>query len=83
MLGIAVAYCTLMGCASETATEKTHDDRPATKIEVAKVETPSPDSFFVVDLYDPERDAVKDLEMTTELASKTGKRILIEVGGKW
>jgi len=40
-------------------------------------------SFFVVDHYDPERDAVKDLEMATKLASKSGKRILIEVGGKW
>jgi hypothetical protein len=40
-------------------------------------------SFFVVDHYDPARDAVEDLEMATELASKSGKRILIEVGGKW
>lgn len=45
--------------------------------------TESPASFFVVDHYDPQRNAVKDLEMTVELASKAGKRILIEVGGKW
>jgi len=54
-------------------------------------ETPKPDDEtdskkttpFTVDVYDPERDAVKDLEMTTKLAASSGKRILIEVGGKW
>ena len=46
-------------------------------------ETEKIDTVFVVDHYDPKRDAVKDLEITTELAEKSRKRILIEVGGKW
>lgn len=40
-------------------------------------------SVFTVDSYDPERNAADDLAMTIERATKSRKRILIEVGGKW
>lgn len=40
-------------------------------------------SMFTVNHYDPLRDPVKDLDRTVQLASKSKKRILLEVGGKW
>ena len=38
---------------------------------------------YSVDVYDPERDAAKDLEATVQLAEKEKKRILIQLGGNW
>lgn len=72
---VVIASCSLLmaGCREEMPPESTG------AVEVP----PTSGSFFVVDTYDPDRDAVKDLETTTALASKSGKRILIEVGGKW
>ncbi len=82
----------LVGCTESTTSSKSDENTGSTtqsdveNLENAENELAdgqNADSFFVVDHYDPERDAVKDLEMTTLLASKSGKRILIEVGGKW
>ena len=73
---VSIASCCLLitGCTEQVPPENT----------AAEKEVPQTNgSFFVVDKYDPSRDAVKDLVTTTELAGKTGKRILIEVGGKW
>ncbi len=80
------------GCSEPSSTKKPGEPR-AVRIPAVPVDVETPEnietgngtaaSFFVVDHYDPERDAVKDLEMATALASKSGKRILIEVGGKW
>ena len=41
------------------------------------------DLLFVVDTYDPARDAAKDFEVTVAAAKRTGRRVLLEVGGKW
>ncbi len=38
---------------------------------------------YSVDVYDPKRDAGKDLEATVALAEKGKKRILIQLGGDW
>lgn len=33
--------------------------------------------------FDPKRDAAKDIAKAVELATKQGKRILLDVGGEW
>ncbi len=33
--------------------------------------------------FDPKRDAAKDIQNAVALAEKTGKRILLDVGGEW
>lgn len=34
-------------------------------------------------VYDPARDAAKDIENAVAVAGKTGQRILLDVGGNW
>jgi thiol:disulfide interchange protein len=34
-------------------------------------------------IFDPTRDAAKDIEQAIEQAAKTGKRVLLDVGGNW
>ncbi len=34
-------------------------------------------------IFDPTRDAAKDIERAIEEAAKTGKRVLLDVGGNW
>ena len=38
---------------------------------------------YSVDVYDPKRDAAKDLEATVERAEMEGRRILLQLGGDW
>lgn len=38
---------------------------------------------YSVDVYDPKRDAAKDLEATVARAKEEKKRILIQLGGDW
>src|SRR5947207_7465247 len=39
--------------------------------------------FAPVTKYDPKRDADKDIKAAVEEAHRTGKRVLLEVGGEW
>lgn len=39
--------------------------------------------YVPVTVYDPSRDAEKDIRDATAEAARTGKRVLLEVGGKW
>ena len=93
---VCIVFC-IIGCSEQTS--PTDPGKPvASKMPVTlEAETVSDqlenesdpeteekiDTLFIVDHYDPKRDAVKDLDLTIELAEKSGKRILIEVGGKW
>ena len=42
-----------------------------------------PATQSTVDKYDPKRDPAKDIQDAIVEAGKTGKRILLEVGGEW
>lgn len=94
---LAMASCMfILGCTQpSTSKNDSQPDRPSAESESAEIAeafeakqqtlaaTQNSESFFTVDLYDPQRDAVKDLEMTVSMATQSNKRILIEVGGKW
>lgn len=41
------------------------------------------DGIYLVDDYDPERDAAADLNAAISAAEQLNKRILLEVGGQW
>jgi len=43
----------------------------------------TPTNLVSVNQYDPARDPAQDLRAAIEVASKDGKRILLEVGGDW
>ena len=82
--------CVLTGCLEPSAEGEGKVSNTAKEDVVAKKSQTKhaavhdqAESFFVVDHYDPKRDAANDLETTTKLAGMSGKRILIEVGGKW
>jgi thiol:disulfide interchange protein len=40
-------------------------------------------SYLAIHRYDPARNAVKDIEQAIAEAQKTGKRVLVDVGGDW
>lgn len=51
---------------------------------LAQVAPSSSDSQYVpVHVYDPARNAAQDIQNAQEEAKKTGKRVLMEVGGDW
>ena len=51
-------------------------------IEISKgAETTGP--VYSVNVYDPKRDAAKDLEATVKRAKAENRRILIQLGGNW
>ena len=73
----------MIGCDAEMV-EKEFSAKPTNvQQSVEKGDSEKEESFFIVDDYDPSRDASNDLKMAVELASKSNKNILIEVGGKW
>ncbi|MEZ6103966.1 MAG: hypothetical protein R3E01_33920 [Pirellulaceae bacterium] len=39
--------------------------------------------LYSVDKYDPQANAAEDLADTVSLASASGKRIILEIGGNW
>ena len=77
------AIMIFFGCTENKTPEKTESSSDTKTVE-SKAETePASGSFFVVDKYDPERDPAKDLESTIAKAKPGGKKILLEIGGKW
>ena len=43
----------------------------------------SPGKYVPVHKYDPKRDAARDIEEAVAEAARTGRRVLVEVGGEW
>jgi thioredoxin-related protein len=41
------------------------------------------DAYKPVHEYDPKRDAAKDIQAAVDEANRTGRRVLLEVGGTW
>ena len=86
-LGIACAVLSFVGCAEPSSSDLPDQAKKASPPDLPMVESEDDvmyvEKLFVVDHYDPERNAIEDLATTTALAQKSGKRILIEVGGKW
>lgn len=43
----------------------------------------SPSAYVPVTIYDPKRDAEADIRDAVQEAARTGKRVLVDVGGEW
>ena len=52
-------------------------------VEVNKPVAKKPAEVFPREKFDPSRDPTVDLSAAVELAAKTGKRIVLDVGGEW
>ena len=68
--GMALALCTLI--AASAMARKGHD-----------LASPTPLQSAAATAYDAKRDPARDLQNAIALATKTNKRILVEVGGDW
>ena len=74
MLAAIPSACSLGGASSgEPASSSTSSAEALTEHE----------SFHTVAEYDPARDASADLQATIAHATRSNKRILLEIGGKW
>jgi thiol:disulfide interchange protein len=49
----------------------------------ARSEIPTGDDFVPVTKFDPTRDAATDIKLAVNEAARTGKRVLMDVGGEW
>ena len=91
LLGLTVS---MTGC-GETADSTTASATPGSDVAVVQQTEPVQsdegdteaakltDGIYLVDDYDPARDASADLQAAIDNAGKTKKRILLEVGGQW
>lgn len=57
--------------------------RPPAKAAAPKADSASAATYVPVRDYDPARDAARDIDEAVAEARRTGKRVLVEVGGKW
>jgi len=64
-------------CRNERATQNNDRTQPGSGLEGA------PASYVPVDTYDPARDPEVDVQRAIVEARRTGKRILLELGGDW
>jgi thiol:disulfide interchange protein len=69
LLGIAMLCVALAGCGQTAAQTATPPTEAA--------------SYQLVDSFDPQRDPDDDLEAAIAEARRSGKRILLDVGGAW
>ena len=81
---VAIIVAGLSGCGAKTPKGTTHvpEVSPVQMIAVAETEEDST-SFYSVDKYDPGANPAEDLAATVSRASKSGKTIILEVGGQW
>ena len=76
-----LATIVLSGCnENPTADLPQPDTRPAPSAADSKIESPL---IYTVANYDPEVNAEQSLAKTISLASASGKRIILEIGGQW
>jgi thioredoxin-related protein len=50
---------------------------------LAACAAPPPAAYEAVHEYDPARDAAKDIDAAVAEAARSGRRVLLEVGGEW
>ncbi|MBL4884774.1 MAG: thioredoxin family protein [Planctomycetaceae bacterium] len=70
----------------QTDPPTTHTESPQTDPTKLKQSAPAErliHSFYSVDHYDKSRDPSSDLAKTLEIAKKSGKHVLLQVGGDW
>jgi thioredoxin-related protein len=79
-----VSFCLLLTCgvaAQQREKRQAHrGERSQSQQLKARV---SADKYIPVHAYDPKRDADRDIKDAVTEAGRTGKRILLEVGGQW
>jgi len=71
----ALALLMLLGCKFSIAQNESNID--------AKSATVAPDTYIPVNKFDPKRDAAADIHAAIAEAQKTGKRIILDIGGDW
>lgn len=71
----AVVTLLVLGCLFSSA--------QSNKIPDAQVSGAADSSYVPVRKFDPKRDAEADIQAATAEAQRTGKRILLDVGGDW
>jgi thioredoxin-related protein len=71
----ALALLILLGCQFSIAQNESNID--------AKSATVAPDTYIPVNKFDPKRDAAADIHAAIAEAQKTGKRIILDIGGDW
>lgn len=78
------ALCLILSFGVEAGQRKKHraHRRETSRSRQAK-ETKSPLTYVAVHAYDPARNADQDIKDAVAEAGKTGKRVLLEVGGDW
>ena len=77
--GLATVIC---GCGTKTTRHTTQAPERAHTESVGDQED-EPGTLYTVADYDPSADPSEDLIATVSQASKSGKRILLEIGGQW
>ena len=80
---VVVALWLTIGCAKPSPSDNSAKSPDPLPMVDAGEDVMYLEKLFTVDHYDPERDATQDLDTTIAMASESGKRILVEVGGQW
>jgi thiol:disulfide interchange protein len=82
LLSMKVAVCCLVLAAGVTAQE--HGRQKNGRHKASKVAGKADGGKYIpVHTYDPARNAAQDISAAIREAGRTGKRILLEVGGEW
>lgn len=88
-LVVALAIIVLCGCSENppsnegnlpSSTQQADATPPPQHSKESSTES---SSFYSVREYDPEANPAKHLTRTVSLASASGKRIILEIGGEW
>jgi thiol:disulfide interchange protein len=82
---VILALCFVWGAPAQMLTARVFllDESQRSPITAQAASTPSQPDPGEVDVYDPTRDAEADLRQALSVARRDGKRVLLEVGGKW
>lgn len=79
-----IALCLVLAC-GVTAQERDGQKASDTKTSQSQPsgEKASPPAYVPVHKYDPARNAEQDIRDAVAEAARTGKRVMLEVGGEW
>ncbi len=81
-LVVALATIVLCGCSGNLPSSTQHSDATAPP-QLSPDSSTEASSFYTVREYDPKTNPVEHLAKTVSLASASGKRIVLEIGGEW